>query len=340
MVDIAPRRIGLVGIATFAVVILTVGGVLLALRGSTADPDDAAGPTTTSSTTTTSPATTTAAVATTTAAGPTAEGFGAIDAALSAARALWDKSDIQSYGYQINVECDCPEASTTWVRRFAEWDSRETPMEDLFARLTTALDDKPDSMTVSFSESDGHLVSFEVVTGENTRSVAIAHFHPIVAESSPYDGEWRLVSGVLDGDQFATVTTGGYPISLDGGRIAFPIDCNDAQGPVDITGEWFGIGPYITTAVGCGEPSPTSKAFNEALPLSDTIRLAGDQLVLSSDRSELRFVTPEAPKAVADLPLTSAGTTLTLSPRTDTPTAASTSSSRRSIASARSLGTY
>jgi len=313
--DVSRRRIVRVGVTAFALVILMIGGVLLALRGSTTEPAQSAKPTTTSSTSTTattSPATTTTTPEITTASGSTADGFAAVDAALTAARTRWSDSNLQSYGYLLTVECDCPDATTAWVRRFAEWDDRETPAEDLFDQIAAALSGQPDSISVSFSKTDGHLVAFESITGEDTRSVTIDHFHAIVAEPSPYDGDWRLVSGVLDGTQFATETTGGYPISLDRGQIAFPIDCNDAQGPVDITGEWFGIGPYITTAVGCGEASETSKSFNEALPLSETIRIDGDELVLSSARSELRFVVPETPAVVADLPLTSAGATLTL----------------------------
>jgi heat shock protein HslJ len=311
----SPRRIALVGVGAFAVVILVIGGVLLALRGSTTEPAQSAKPAATSSTsptTATSPATTTTTLETTTASGSTADGFTAVDTALTEARDQWSNSNLQSYGYLLTVECDCPDATTAWVRRFAEWDDRETPIEDLFDQLAAALSGQPDSISVSFSKADGHPVSFEIVGGTDTRSVTINHFHAIVAEPSPYDGAWRLVSGVLDGAQFTTETTGGYQIALDRGRIAFPIDCNDAQGPVDITGEWFGIGPYITTAVGCGEASETSKSFNEALLLSETIRLDGDELVLSSARSELRFVVPETPAVVADLPLTSAGATLTL----------------------------
>jgi heat shock protein HslJ len=120
-------------------------------------------------------------------------------------------------------------------------------------------------------------------------------------------GRWRLVSGTLDGTQFANATTGGFFISIAVDRVDYPIDCNSASSQLEIDNGAFILGETAVTEMNCGAASETSLMFNEAFRRIDQIASEPPQLVLSGDGAELVFTRPEMPEDLGELPLTAAG---------------------------------
>lgn len=120
-------------------------------------------------------------------------------------------------------------------------------------------------------------------------------------------GRWRLVSGTLDGAQFADATTGGFFISIVSDRVDYPIDCNSASSQLEIDDGAFVLGETAVTEERCGLASEASVMFDEAFPRVDQIASQPPYLVLSGDRVELVFTRPETPEDLGELPLTAAG---------------------------------
>ncbi len=300
----------LAGAGAFAAVIVVLGGVLLALRGATDEPAENVQTDGTTTTTTTTLAPTTAPdIRTQIAIGSAAEGFAPVEDALTEAQDLWAKSSLPGYGYLLEIDCDCPAASSTWVRR---WPDRHedilvgTP-EDLFSQIRTSIDEEPEVIEVEFSTIDGHPVSYRVVDEDGEKAATIDHFHEIREEGSPFDGSWRLVSGTIDGESFGNPATGGIFLEFGRGRVNFPIDCNRAGGYVDIYDGWFGISSVWQTLAGCGETAPETVMFTESIDRAETIRLSGTTLLLGGPGVELSFTTPTNPELLGELPLTAAG---------------------------------
>jgi hypothetical protein len=255
------------------------------------------------------PATTTPDMSTHIAIGNAAEGFAPVEDALAQAQDLWAQSSLPGYGYLLDIDCDCPEASSTWVR---QWPHRHEDMfagtpEDLFSRIRAAIDEEPDRIEVEFSTLDGHPVSYRIVNEDGERTATIDHFHQIQEEGSPFDGRWRLVSGSIDGESFGNPASGGIFLRLSRGRAEFPIDCNQGGSYVDIFDGWFGMGFTWQTDMGCGEPAPESAMFTESLGRAETIRLSATMLLLSGPGVKLNFTNPQAPELAGELPLTAAG---------------------------------
>lgn len=253
----------------------------------------------------------TSAIETHAAIGGADEGFAPVEDALAQAQDLWAQLSLPGYGYLLEIDCDCPAASSTWVR---QWPHRYedifagTP-EDLFSQIRTAIDEEPESIEVEFSIIDSHPVSYRIVDEDGKRSATIDHFHQIQKEGSPFDGRWRLVSGTIDGENFSNPASGGIFLRLSRGRAEFPIDCNQGGAYVDIYDGWFGIDSDSVwqTDMGCGEPAPESAMFTESIGRAETIRLSGTTLLLGGPGVELSFTNPQAPELVGELPLTAAG---------------------------------
>ncbi|MCP4307471.1 MAG: hypothetical protein GY788_21880 [bacterium] len=128
-----------------------------------------------------------------------------------------------------------------------------------------------------------------------------------VADTSGINGNWRLVSGTLDGNQFADATTGGFEMVITPGRIDYPMNCNRAYAELE-TGEGaFNVGEPVVTAIGCGTLSETSILFDEAFLRLYRIESESPDLVLGGDNAELVFTRPQSPEDLGELPLAAAG---------------------------------
>lgn len=140
-----------------------------------------------------------------------------------------------------------------------------------------------------------------------TSSVPNTGVTSVVAEVSGVNGTWRLVSGILDGVQFADATTGGFSMVISPGTVEYPMNCNRAYADLEIDDGAFVVGDFNVTAAGCGPPSEVSVMFDEAFARVDRFVSEPPDLVLSGDGVELVFTRPQSPEALGELPLTAAG---------------------------------
>lgn len=297
----------LVGAVAFVAGIVIIGGVLLALRGSTNEPADPAAPSVTtlaaSSTTSTMPS----ALRSEIALGGAADGFGAVEQTLDRARDRWAAGHPEEYGYRLDIDCNCAEAGSSWSRVFEDDVAPGTvTVETLFNRITAAIEEQPEAVEVEFSATDGHPMAYRVTTASGEFSVAVAEFHPITRDPSPFDGTWRFVEGTVDGTTFKSPANRGLSLTLLRGGAQYPTDCNQTDHRVDIHRSSFGLGGGSTTLVGC-DTSPETALFQEAFGRSDSIQLNGVDLVLGGDGVSLRFTPPQQPDDFGDLQLTAAG---------------------------------
>jgi hypothetical protein len=250
--------------------------------------------------------------------GTAEDGFVDVLAALDQASGRWQPGEDFRYAYQVSVVCDCPDAGTRWVRIFD--DIQEADPWDvipIFSRIRTDVETGPDRVDVAFSPDDGHPIYYSVQWPDGSDAgdmvLGVDEFHEIALTASEFDGEWRFTSGIVDGNEFGNpVSDGAITLSINEGFGDFPIDCNTGSMLVDIFDGSFGIGPIFSTAAGCGTYSDEAEQFVAAIKRAETIRHDGSELVLSGPGVELRFVEPQLPDLLGELPLTAAGETLLL----------------------------
>ncbi len=250
--------------------------------------------------------------------GSAGAGFADVEQALVSARERWQAAAIDAYRYRLIIECDCPDAGTTWVRLFPEsaryGDTDVLPMDLLFDRISAAVDLGPERLEVAFSTEDGRPVSYTVQGGPEPESMTTDEFHPITGEPSEFDGTWNFLVGTVDGAEFRNPATTPLWVRIEvheGVRfLQYPTDCNDTSGPIDVHGGWFGAGDRASTMVGC-DTSRQVMLFETAFARADRIRLEGGELVLAGPDVELRFGPPPSAEFLGELPLTAVGETLT-----------------------------
>lgn len=242
-----------------------------------------------------------------------ATGFGEVEEALAAAVDRWETAGPDTYGYRVSLDGDSVERRVTWVRMF-DWGEPETVawnVEELFGWAAAAMEGSPDRVEVAFDSEMGVPVWLSV-EGERSESILVEEFHEITSAATPYDGSWRFIEGEIEGHRFANPTTGLIVATFRHGYVSYPIDCNQADGQVDIHGTVFGVGLIASTAAGCPEYSDEAELFTEALETASTIDKEGSELVLAGEGSVLRFVPLEDPQRRDELPLTAAGETLVI----------------------------
>jgi len=298
---------------------ILVGAVCLLIAGCSdgeiqpADPTASTRPTSVTTTTPTETTTTIVAAEPITVSGTRDQGFEEVESALADAKHLWQLAEVESYAYLLEVVCDCPEAESTWVRRFGDWDEYGHPIDDLFDRISLRIADNPESIEVSFAASDGHPIAL-TSSDQSSYSLLVNHYHRIDGQATEYDGSWRFLEGTIKGEAFANPPEWTY-LNLETGRITFPPDgCNEASGWVDIYNGGFALGPIGQTLIGCETPAE-STMFNEAMYRVDHAGVDGAHLVLTGPDVELHFTTaPETPSIAGELPLTFAGDRITFDP--------------------------
>jgi hypothetical protein len=249
--------------------------------------------------------------------GTAEDGFVDVLAALDQASARWQPGEDFRYAYQVSVVCDCPDSGTFWVRIFDDiQDADPWDVKPIFSRIRTDLEGQPIRAEVAFSPQDGHPTFYSVEWPEDSDAddmvLGVDEFHEITRTASEFDGEWRFTSGIVDGNEFGNPVGGATTLSINEGEADFPIDCNTGSTVVDIFDGWFGIGPVFSTLVGCGRHSNEAEQFVAAINRAETIRQDGSELLLSGPGVELRFVEPQPPDLLGELPLTAAGETLLL----------------------------
>lgn len=164
-------------------------------------------------------------------------------------------------------------------------------VEVLHARINAALQQSPSRIEVAFEPELGIPVWF-AVNGSDSEAILVEEFHEVAFAATPYDGQWRFTGDEVDGEEFDNPTTGLIVATLLNGYLDFRIDCNEAGGPTDIHGSFFGIGPVFMTAVGCGENSVLRLVPLEQPERRGELSLtaAGETLVIEADLGELAAV--------------------------------------------------
>jgi len=258
----------------------------------------------------------------------TAEEYADIAIALDAAAERWASGAPHTYAYRLQIDCECVDRGTSWVRVFdPDWpDEVPWDVELLHARISAAIDRAPRRIEVAFDPELGFPVWFSV-DGTESEMFLVDEFHEITPTATPYDGAWRFVEGEIDGERFGNPTSGLIAAELRDGYITFPIDCNEAGGQIDVHGSFFGVGPVFTTAVGCSEYSEEGELFGQALEGATMIGEDGAELVLSGEDGLLRLVPLERPDYRGELPITAAGETLVIDVDERHPSSISTISS-------------
>lgn len=243
----------------------------------------------------------------------TVDEFDDVAVALDVAAARWASAAPDTYAYRVRVDCECVDRGTAWVRVFdPDWpDEVAWDVEAIYVRISKALERTPDRIEVAFDPDLGIPVWF-AVDGNESEAILVEEFHEITFTATPYDGFWRFVAGEVDGELFSNPTTGLIFATLRDGFVTFPIDCNEAGGPIDVHGSFFGIGSVFTTGVGCSEYSEEGELFSQALQSATTIGKVGAELVISGENSVLRLVPLERPEQRGELALTAAGETLVI----------------------------
>ena len=242
----------------------------------------------------------------------TADEFDDISDALATATEQWAAAAPQTYAYRMRIDCECDDRGTTWVRVFdPDWpDEVPWDVKVIHARIRDALANSPDRIEVAFD--DLGLPIWFSVHGGDSEAILVEAFHEIEFGATPFDGLWRFTEGAVDGEEFGNPTTGLIIATFRDGHLGYPIDCNEAGGPIDIHGAFFGIGPIYSTAAGCLVSSDEGRMFSQAVENATTIGMAGPQLVLSGDDTVLRLERLEQPERRDELPLTAAGETLVI----------------------------
>ena len=318
------RRPALAIAGAFALALAIVGGGLLVLRATTDEVDETTATTISTTTTTVAPETTTTVIETTTVSGDAEQGYDDVRTALRDAKELWLSMQGRNWAHLVEVRCDCPQAGTTWIRHWDDWDSAppvSVAMEGLFNTIDTAVAMGNRPITVEFSNTDGHVVSLSTtdsdIDGEYAIEYFVTGFHEIKQEPSPFDGRWTFVAGSIDGRSFASPPS-YIVMSLARNRITYPIDCNQASGLVDVFGNSIGFGPIAQTLAGCGETPEEYLLFNQSMQRIETIEFEDGALVLSGPDVRLVFGSPvPTPEVIDQLPLVAAGGTLLFDPPGD-----------------------
>jgi hypothetical protein len=250
--------------------------------------------------------------------GSASAGFADVEQALASARERWRAAAIDAYRYRLTIECECPEAGTSWVRLFPESvrldDGDHLTVDRLFDRIAAVIDHEPARLEVAFSSEDGRPVSYTAQGGAQPEAMRADEFGQITGEPSEFDGTWTFVLGTVASEEFRNPATTRLWVRIEAMHgiqtLQYPTDCNNTNGPVDIHDGWFGVGHRVSTSMGC-VTSRQVMLFETAFARADQIRLEGGELVLAGPGVELRFGPPPSVEFLGELPLTAAGETLT-----------------------------
>jgi heat shock protein HslJ len=114
------------------------------------------------------------------------------------------------------------------------------------------------------------------------------------------EGSWELVSGTHEGGRVAAPAGARITLVIDGDEVSGTAACNQYGGAATIDGDTFSIEELSHTEMGCPALMDAEAAFLDALTAVDSIRVAGDRLVLGGDATELTFA-PLPPVPTAEL---------------------------------------
>ena len=104
-------------------------------------------------------------------------------------------------------------------------------------------------------------------------------------------GAWKLNSIHVTSTNTTTVISRpeNYTVTFEeGSRIGIKADCNVCGGTYSQSGESLSITGTFCTRAYCGDAS-NDRAFLEALDGTTHVRVSGNQLTISSAKSEARF---------------------------------------------------
>jgi heat shock protein HslJ len=115
------------------------------------------------------------------------------------------------------------------------------------------------------------------------------------AGAGDLDGEWRLVSGVHDGDPLPVPDRAPITMVIGGSQVGGTSACNHYGGELTLSGDRVAIGAMTMTEMGCDLPIMEAESrYIVALAAVDRWTRADEALTLAGDNVELtyRFVAP------------------------------------------------
>jgi heat shock protein HslJ len=121
------------------------------------------------------------------------------------------------------------------------------------------------------------------------------------AENAALNAEWQLQAGTNKGAAIPIVAASRITLKIHGADVGGSAACNIYGGTIQVNGTTIKISALSMTEMACQEPVMASEAaYLAALPRVTTAARAGNSLVLSGPRVELRFALVP-PVANADL---------------------------------------
>jgi heat shock protein HslJ len=115
------------------------------------------------------------------------------------------------------------------------------------------------------------------------------------AGAGDLDGEWRLVSGVHDGDPLPVPDRAPITMVIGGSQVGGTSACNHYGGELTLSGDRISIGAMTMTEMGCDPPIMEAESrYIAALAAVDRWTRADEALTLAGEDVELtyRFVAP------------------------------------------------
>ena len=89
--------------------------------------------------------------------------------------------------------------------------------------------------------------------------------------------------------QAAQAAPEGYTLTLGDGQLSTRVDCNTCSGRYTLAGQTLTAGPALACTRAACATMAFETAYTTVLGGQSTVALAGNTLVLTSSRGELRF---------------------------------------------------
>jgi heat shock protein HslJ len=103
-------------------------------------------------------------------------------------------------------------------------------------------------------------------------------------------GNWRLVSGSVDGQDIPLIDASPVTLNITGTEIGGTSACNSYGAQFTLDGSSIEIGDLVSTLMMCTpEVMDVEIPYTAALAEIDTVAIDGDQLVMTGSGIELRF---------------------------------------------------
>ncbi len=121
--------------------------------------------------------------------------------------------------------------------------------------------------------------------------VLVGLIAPLVLQGVAVDGEWRLVTGTVDGSSIPVLTDHPTTLTITAGQVSGNAACNDYDGYLDVSGSSAHPHNIFHSLALCLNDAQmkSEDAYLAALPRVSRVQRDGADLILSGAGVELRF---------------------------------------------------